>query len=272
MRAPGRSLATALRRCAPKNGVHLFWLGQSSWVLVLDTGLVIYVDPYLSDSLSRTHGWRRLLPVPFAPQEADCDLVLITHAHPDHLDPETVPGLAEGTGARFVIPSAYAPQLEQLGVSPARLICLDRGQSTEVDGLRVEAVPAFHQHPRNPQPHAVGYVVRHRGVSVYHAGDTAYTVDVQQAVSRAAPITVALLPINGRRCCLTAEDAVFLSEDARAEVLVPMHYGMFAENTADPYEAAAYARRLGTNVEVLVVPFLGGLAATPEGVHAPLAV
>ncbi len=37
---------------------------------------------------------------------ADCDFVLTTRAHPDHLDPDTVPGLARATSARLVIPSA----------------------------------------------------------------------------------------------------------------------------------------------------------------------
>lgn len=268
----GPTLPRDIRKRRPARGVNLFWLGQSSWALVLDTGQVVYVDPYLSDSLSRTHGWKRLLPVPFPPEEADCDLVLITHAHPDHLDPDTVPALARATGARFVIPSAYASRLEELGVAKSRIVTLDRGQSAELDGLHVEAVVAFHQHPRNPQPHAVGYVVRHGGVSVYHAGDTAYTLEVQEAASRAGPVTVALLPINGMRCCLTAEDAVFLAEDIRAQVLVPMHYGMFAENTADPYQAVAHARRLGAGVQVLVLPFLGGLAAAPEGVRGPLSL
>jgi L-ascorbate metabolism protein UlaG (beta-lactamase superfamily) len=240
--------------------------------LVLDTGQVVYVDPYLSDCLSRTHGWNRLMPVPFAPEEADCDLVLITHAHPDHLDPDTVPGLARATSARFVIPSAYASRLEELGVEAGRIVTLDRGQSTRVDGLHVEALPAFHQHPRNPQPDAVGYVVRHGEVSVYHAGDTAYTLEVRDAAAAAGPITVALLPINGQRCCLTAEDAVFLAADARARVLVPMHYGMFAENTADPYQVVAHARRLAPDLRVLVIPFLGGVAATEEGVRGPLSL
>lgn len=268
----GSELTRRIRRARPPHGISLFWLGQSSWAAVLDTGRVIYLDPYLSNSLSRTHGRDRLLPVPFQPEEADCDLVLITHGHPDHLDPDTVPGLARATAARFVIPSAYAPRLEELGVDPARIVPLDRGQSTDVEGVHVEAVPAFHQHPRNPQPHAVGYVIRHGPVSVYHAGDTAYTLEVRDAVAAAAPVTVALLPINGLRCCLTAEDAVFLAADAGAQALVPMHYGMFAENTADPYQVAVHARRLGVDVRVLVVPFLGGLAATGEDVRGPLSL
>jgi L-ascorbate metabolism protein UlaG (beta-lactamase superfamily) len=64
----GRELASAIRRRKPDLGIHLFWLGQSSWAVVLDTGRVVHIDPYLSDSVYRANGWHRLLPLPFLPR------------------------------------------------------------------------------------------------------------------------------------------------------------------------------------------------------------
>ena len=73
----------------------LFWLGQAGfWI---ETGEHrILIDPYLSDSLAkksagRKHPHKRMMPPPVdvaaLPQP---DIVLVTHAHTDHLDPETL--------------------------------------------------------------------------------------------------------------------------------------------------------------------------------------
>lgn len=260
-----RISAAAIRNFrAPAGGMALFWLGNSSWAVVLDSGKVIHIDPMLSHSVYRLNKWERLQPVPFPPAEADCDLVLVTHGHFDHLDPDTIPDLARVTGARFVVPTAYAGRLQELGVASERIIPVEREQEIEQLGVRIRTVKAFHMHPKNPQPHAVGYVLSYCGASVYHAGDTAYVEEVRESAMAAGPITVALLPINGKRCCLTTEDAAFLAEDVQAKVVVPMHYGMFIENNGDPYELMDYMRRYGAQARTIVVPFLGGLCVTAE--------
>lgn len=264
-------VATRIRRYRPpEDGMALFWLGNSFWAIVLDTGHVIYIDPFLSHSIYRVNRWERLHPIPFAPGEADCDLVLITHGHADHLDPDTIPGLAAATGARFISPAAYAGALAGMGVPADRHQPLNRGERTEQLGLTIEAVEAFHQHPRNPQPHAVGYVLRYKGATVYHAGDTAYTVPVRDAVKAAGPLTVALLPISGKRCVLNTEDAAFLAADLGVPALVPMHYNMFMENSADPTELLMYIQRYQVDTRVIIVPVLGGLTVTAAGAAGPI--
>ena len=76
--------------------IRLQWLGQAGLRLETPSG-VIYVDPYLSDSVENIHGpaYRRMRPIPIAPHEVeDAAVVLITHEHLDHCDPETLPALA----------------------------------------------------------------------------------------------------------------------------------------------------------------------------------
>ena len=65
------------------------FLGQSGYVLQTNRSKII-IDPYLSDSVNRVAGRPRLLPLPFLPNEIDCDAVVCTHDHLDHLDPDTV--------------------------------------------------------------------------------------------------------------------------------------------------------------------------------------
>ena len=73
-------------------GPGLHWLGQAGfWI---DTGAHrILIDPYLSDSLARKYAGqandhRRMMPVPVVPEALPRpDVVLVTHAHTDHMDP-----------------------------------------------------------------------------------------------------------------------------------------------------------------------------------------
>lgn len=81
------------RRIGTGPGIH--WLGQAGfWI---DTGAHrILIDPYLSDSLARKYAGqandhRRMMPAPIAPEALPRpDVVLVTHAHTDHMDPETL--------------------------------------------------------------------------------------------------------------------------------------------------------------------------------------
>lgn len=248
----------------PLGGLGLFWLGNSGCALRLDNGAVVYIDPLLSDTLLRVNNWERLLPVPFAPAEADCDLVLITHAHPDHCDPQTLPELARVTKAHFTGPPAVCKRLTEWDIAPERIHQLGAGGHFDWEDVRVEATRAFHVPPRAPMPDATGLVLKYKGLSVYHAGDTMYMAEVRDSVAAAGPLDLALLPINGKRCCMGPEDAAFMADDLKPRVVVPIHYGIFAENNSDPLELLLYLRRYRVAAQPVVLPFLGGLTLTAE--------
>ncbi|MDB4896933.1 MAG: metal-dependent hydrolase, partial [Firmicutes bacterium] len=97
----------------PANGVALFWLGNSGFAFRAGNGQVIYIDPLLSDAVYGVNRWQRLQPPPFRPAEADCDLLLITHGHADHLDPDSVPGIAQVTRAPIAAPPSCVGRMVQ---------------------------------------------------------------------------------------------------------------------------------------------------------------
>jgi L-ascorbate metabolism protein UlaG (beta-lactamase superfamily) len=88
----------------------------------------------------------------------------------------------------------------------------------------------------------VGYVIEAGGVRVYHAGDTV-PYDGMEGWLRPLAVDVALLPINGRNAereaqnlvgNLDHEEAARLAAAIGCDVLVPMHYDMFAANLGYP--------------------------------------
>ncbi len=234
--------------------VALGWLGQASFVLGF-RGATVLVDPFLAPHPDR------LVPPPFAPHEvAGIDLVAITHDHLDHLDRESIPGIAAASpAARFLVPRPIA---DGLGVPADRVIGLRPGETAEVAGLRVHAVAALHgDTPADAYSfdggagdgacRFLGYVFEADAIGVYHAGDTIPYDGLVDEIRALAP-DVALLPINGRDSerealgivgNLDEREAVELAAAAGVELLVPMHWDMFAANPGSPAVVVDAARR-----------------------------
>ncbi len=242
------------RLAAPAgDGVRLYWLGQAGFVIEAG-GRRIVIDPYLSDSLAEKYRGKRfeherMMPAPVKPAGlGPVDLVLVTHQHTDHMDPQTLmPLAAANPDCCFVVPrAALEASGERIGVSPERLIAVDAGEAvTPLPGLSITAIRAAHETlERSPEGwhRFLGYVVAADGVSLYHSGDT---IPFEGLAEEVAPYAVdlALLPVNGRRAelteagiagNLTLDEACLLAERIGAADLIAHHYGLFAFNTEDP--------------------------------------
>ena len=129
----------------PARSVCLWWLGQAGFAFKTHAGQIIYVDPYLSDAVERLHGFKRLSLSPIAPEEARADLVVISHEHTDHLDPDTLPFMLRNNPAcRFAAPAGCKDGLKQAGVGARNWIELTPGKKHDLGGVVVHAVPADH--------------------------------------------------------------------------------------------------------------------------------
>ena len=78
----------------PGGSLALWWLGQAGFAFKTAAGRIVYLDPYLSDAVERLHGFKRLSLPPLAAEEVRADLVVLTHEHADHLDPDALPIIA----------------------------------------------------------------------------------------------------------------------------------------------------------------------------------
>jgi L-ascorbate metabolism protein UlaG (beta-lactamase superfamily) len=210
----------------------LWWLGHSGFALKY-RGMLFYVDPCLSTPPGRT----RVSEPPLTPEQAaNADLILCTHAHPAHMDPETLPAMLKASPrVRVVLPKSTAEHACSIGIPYARMTTTDSDLRVEYfkGGLygRVYSVPSAHPTldwtPLGGYPH-LGYLIRFGDYTIYHAGDCCLYDGI---VDRLRPynVTVALLPIDGNGNFEIAE-AAQLAEDIRARWLVPMHYGAFGES------------------------------------------
>lgn len=235
-----------------ENQLAVAWLGQGSFAFK-GQAVQVYVDPYLSNSLEESAGWRRWFEPPLRPDEARPDVVVFTHDHQDHLDPGTVPELARHSGAVFVGPQSCLDHARELGVASERLIRLEAGESLEVCGVRLKATHADHMHPWGPPvPDAISLELGFGTLRVLNAADTTLREEVLKEVAGLAP-DILLVPINGRFGNMNGADAAIYTQGVRPRVVVPMHYGLFSANTADPSEFldAVHAYAQDAHVKVM---------------------
>ncbi len=248
----GRDLLDSVAAASPGPGQATFWwLGQHTVILMMGAARV-FLDPYLKVSERRTK------PPLLTPSEcAGFDLVLCTHDHSDHLDPEAIPGLAAASRAVFVSPRTTRERMLSLGVPADRWIGLDAGETVEVAGLTVTATAACHEFfdltPDGLHPY-LGYLLDGSGVRVWHSGDTVWWEGLQAVLRGLLPIDLAFVPINGRdaeryrRNCagnMTFAEAADLVAPLPVGLAVPTHFDMFTNNSEDPlrftdYVAAKY--------------------------------
>jgi L-ascorbate 6-phosphate lactonase len=237
----------------------LTWLGQAGF-LIEAGGARLLVDPFFSEHEGRTYP-----PPPIDVFGARIDRVLVTHEHLDHLDEESLRGIAErSSDVAVVAPEPLEEQSQGLpfhGVRPGDRLDLPGGAVLRV----VRAVHALH--PRDgyseggDPPRFVGYVLEIDGVAIYHAGDTIADDRVLAGLAGVA-VDVALLPVNGRTYFreredlagnLDARDAVALAAHCGASILVPIHLDLFAGNTERAGAAADAAAETGAPVHVLTL-------------------
>jgi L-ascorbate metabolism protein UlaG (beta-lactamase superfamily) len=210
-------------------GVQITWLGHDGFKL--KKGTVVYVDPFQLKS---------------PPEPAD--VVCVTHEHFDHL---SVDDLKKVVTPRATVVTIAACEEAAKGVRPHAVRVVKPGDRVLVEGITVEAVPAYNTSkfrapgkPFHPQGDGkVGFVLGMGGVRIYHAGDT----DEIPEMDAVAGVDVALLPVSGTYV-MTAAEAIKACQTVRPKLAIPMHYGAIVGAAAD---AEAFKKGAACRVEIL---------------------
>jgi len=147
------------------------------------------------------------------------DVILVTHEHGDHLDPSAIEKIATKKTA-LVLTEACAKRL-------GRGVVMKNGDARTVEGLKIEAVPAYNVvHMRRPgqpfHPKGVGngYVITFGDKRVYVAGDTE-NVPEMAALGK---IDVAFLPMN-LPYTMTPEMVADAVRTIKPKIVYPYHFG-----------------------------------------------
>jgi L-ascorbate metabolism protein UlaG (beta-lactamase superfamily) len=149
----------------------------------------------------------------------DADLILVTHEHGDHLDPEAI---EEITRASTSIVASRSCEERLAGAW-----IMGNGDTATAAGYRIEAVPSYNiQHvraegqPYHPRGSGNGYIITFGDTRVYVAGDTENTPEMKAL----RDIDVAFLPMN-LPYTMTPEMVADAARAFRPRILYPYHFG-----------------------------------------------
>lgn len=149
----------------------------------------------------------------------DADIILITHHHGDHLDPEAVKKIRTDNTS-VILTELSAKKLEDG-------IVMQNGDVKTVEGIQIKAVPAYNLvHMRDSgEPYHVkgtcnGYVITFGDKKVYVAGDTENVPEMKALEG----IDIAFLPMN-LPYTMTPEMVADAAKAFKPKVLYPYHYG-----------------------------------------------
>ena len=186
-----------------KGELEITFIGHGTLMFNLD-GKIIHIDPF-----GRLTDYTKL---------PKADIILVTHHHGDHLDPEAIKQIR--TDSTVVI-------LTELCAKKVEGVIMKNGEVRNVLGIKIEAIPAYNLvHKRDdgefyhPKGEGNGYVLTFGDKRIYIAGDTENTPEMKSLQQ----IDYAFLPMN-LPYTMTPEMVVDAVKAFKPKVLFPYHYG-----------------------------------------------
>lgn len=209
--------------------MKIIWLGQAG-LLFIKNGFKIMIDPYLSDSVEKIN------PASFRRQAVDeslfeikPDVMIFTHNHLDHYDPETVCRfISADTNIVVLSPASVWQEVRKIGGGNNYIQFNIHTVWTE-NGIKFTAVKAEHS-----DISAIGVIIDDGDKKYYVTGDTLYNEKILGDIPN--DIYAVFLPVNGVGNNMNMTDAARFAKRINAERTVPMHIGMFDEITADEFD------------------------------------
>jgi L-ascorbate metabolism protein UlaG (beta-lactamase superfamily) len=197
---------------------NIHWLGHDGFYV--EGSKVVYFDPWEIGGGPKA------------------DLVCISHEHYDHCSPGDVEKISKQD--TVIVTEAVAA-----GKLSGDVRVLKPGESLEVAGVRVTAVPSYNTdksfHPKSNQ--WLGFVVEMDGVKIYHAGDSDFIPEMKDL-----EVDIALIPVSGTYV-MDVDQAIEAARAIKPKIAVPMHYGKIVGSEDD---AERFAQALENEMTVVI--------------------
>lgn len=222
----------------PDNAVTMAWLGHAT-VLINMYGVRILTDPTLFRRIGIDTGLGTLGPLRLvncamtAAELPEIDLLLVTHAHFDHLDTPSLaavpgmPAVVMASKTADLLPGRRYASVRELGWNESAVVRTRRGD------VHVRALEVKHWGARVRRDRWrgwTGFVLEREGSRLLIGGDTAMTPLFAGYRSR-GPFDAAVMPVGAydpwiwNHC--SPEQAVQMANAAGARLIVPVHHRSF---------------------------------------------
>lgn len=211
---------------------ELLWLGQAGFRIKSPNGKMILIDPWITGGPKTPPMYKTDLAA-----IGPIDLLLVTHAHVDHLG--DAPAIAKMNNTKLYGPADMVTPLTTLGILPPDLghRFNKTGSVTPLPGVKVTAVQAEHssllvwKNPAtdkmesHPAGEPMGYIIQlENGFKIWHMGDTGLFSDMKFISEHYKPDLV-LIPIGGNFTMAPEDAAYALRTWVKPKMVIPMHYG-----------------------------------------------
>jgi len=232
----------------PKGSVGIHWFEQNSYAIKDSHGTIILIDPYFphdrpADIFVHTEP-------PLDESQLPVNYVLMTHAHLDHTNSETLIRIHKyWQGARYIGPKESIKQiLEETEINEKQTTIISAGESSKIGTMTVYAVYA--KPPEGDQKAGIGkpdvthlgFVIEADGIRLYFTGDEINTFgdndDLVKAVADLHPDIgfITLHPTEGEFPFI--DGSIKMAQRIGLKNVVPAHYSCFVKRDFDPQKWA----------------------------------
>jgi len=207
------------------DGMRVRWLGHATVDVLGPGGQKFIVDPYIVNN-------------PAFPKALGAEVtasgayhaILVTHPHSDHFE-DVLPLLLDDPELKVVTQFEIGQWLTEHKVKQSQVVGMNTGGTLNVHNMRITMVPAVHTSSiveedgqRRVLGFPIGYVVRfENGFTIYFAGDTAVTMEMQIIRNLYKP-NLAILPI-GDFYTMGAEQAAYALKLLEPDYAIGIHWG-----------------------------------------------
>ncbi len=209
--------------------MKITWLGQAG--LLFENGnTVVMIDPYLSDSVGKANATKhRKVDVPAYLFDIKPDIMVFTHNHLDHYDPETVEKfLEEDTQITVLSPLSVWKEVRNLG-GGNNFVLFNCNTTWTEKNIKFTAVRAEHS-----DEHSIGIIIDDGAHKYYITGDTLYNERIFKEIPD--DIYALFLPVNGVGNNMNMADAKVFCERVNPQYAVPVHCGLFDDINMNKFE------------------------------------